>query len=42
MRHFSTDLVEIWYRGLTLGANSKFEAISWIGGRYYIGIGYFL
>ena len=29
IRHFLTDLAQIWYRGLILGANSKSGAILW-------------
>ena len=39
IRHFLTDLAQIWYRGLILGANSKSEAILWIGGWYHVETG---
>ena len=41
IRHFLTDLVQIWYRGLSLCANFKFEAILWIRGREHVEIGDF-
>ena len=42
IRHFLTDLAQIWYRGLILAANSKSEAILWIRGLYHAEIGHFL
>ena len=36
IRQFLTDLAQISYRGLILGANAKFEAILWIRGQYYL------
>ena len=32
IHYFLTDLAQIWYRGLVLGANSKSKAILWIRG----------
>ena len=39
IRNFLTDLGQIWYRGLILGANSKSEAMLWIIGGYHAEIG---
>ena len=39
IRHFLTDLAQIWYKSLILGANSKSEEILWISGSYHVEIG---
>ena len=42
IRHFLTDLAQIWYMNLILSDNSKSEAISWIRGWYHVEVGDYL